>query len=243
MEIIPAIDLLGGACVRLRQGGYDSARRYAGDPAVVARVFERAGARRIHLVDLDAARGEGANNRETIRRIRQAVGCHLEVGGGIRTEQDLRELEAAGAERLVLGTVLVRHPEQVAAWTGFCRCELWAGIDALEGRVRVAGWAEEGGLGDRELAVRARELGLNGIVYTSIVRDGTLEGPDIEGTNRVAAACGLPVILSGGIGGGEDVESVFRRRAPGVQGLIVGRALYEGRVDLANLFRLYPPTG
>jgi phosphoribosylformimino-5-aminoimidazole carboxamide ribotide isomerase len=239
MEIIPAIDLLGGACVRLRQGGYDSARRYAEDPVEVARGFERAGARRIHLVDLDAARGKGADNREAIRRVRRAVACRLEVGGGIRTEQDLRELEEAGAERLVLGTVLARNPEQVASWPGLCRCELWAGIDALQGRVRVAGWAEEGGLEDRELAGRARELGLNGIIYTSIARDGTLEGPDIEGTNRMAAS-GLPVILSGGIGGAEDVESVFRRRVPGVQGVIVGRALYEGRVDLADLLRRYP---
>jgi phosphoribosylformimino-5-aminoimidazole carboxamide ribotide isomerase len=243
MEIIPAIDLLGGACVRLRQGGYDSARRYAADPAEVARGFERAGVGRIHLVDLDAASGKGANNREAIHRVRQAVACRLEVGGGIRTEKDLRELEAAGVERLVLGTVLVRYPEQAAAWSGHCRCELWAGIDALEGRVRVAGWTEEGGLKDRELAVRARELGMSGIIYTSIARDGTLEGPDIEATNRLAAASGLPVILSGGIGGAEDVESVFRRRGAGVQGVIVGKALYEGRVDLAELLRRYPLGG
>jgi phosphoribosylformimino-5-aminoimidazole carboxamide ribotide isomerase len=240
MEIIPAIDLLGGACVRLRQGGFDSARRYAEDPVEVARGFERSGARRIHLVDLDAARGKGEHNREAIRKVRRAVACRLEVGGGIRTEQDVRELEEAGAERLVLGTALARNPERVAAWPGLCRCELWAGIDALAGRVRVAGWAEEGGLEDLELAARARQLGLKGIVYTSIARDGTLEGPDIEGTNRLAEASGLPVILSGGIGGAEDVEAVAQRRAPGVVGLIVGKALYEGRVRLEDLLRLYP---
>jgi phosphoribosylformimino-5-aminoimidazole carboxamide ribotide isomerase len=280
MIILPAIDLLGGACVRLHQGGYESARRYAGDPSEVARGFARAGARWVHVVDLDAVRGRGGGrpagagaNRGAIRRIREALGgagVRLEVGGGIRTEQDLAELGEAGADRLVLGTVLAREPQRVAAWTkarGETRqggrhagmtargeggraggmagasCglapELWAGIDALEGRVRVSGWQQEGGLEDVELARHARELGLAGVVYTSIARDGTLEGPDIERTNRVAQACGLPVILSGGIGSEADVERVARERAENVVGLIVGKALYEGRVGLADLIRRY----
>ena len=264
MTLIPAIDLLGGACVRLHQGSFDSARRYASDPVEVALGFARAGACWVHVVDLDAARGAGARsagvgaearypcgaNRGAIRRIREALGrageapgCRLEVGGGIRTEQDLAELTEAGVDRLVLGTVLVREPQRVAAWVAARQTaggpELWAGIDARDGRVRVAGWQEEGGLEDLELARRARELGLEGIVYTSIARDGTLSGPDIERTNRVAEACGLPVILSGGIGSVEDVERVERRRAVGVAGVIVGKALYEGRVDLAELLRRY----
>jgi len=277
MTLIPAIDLLDGACVRLHQGSFDSARRYASDPVEVALGFARAGACWVHVVDLDAARGAGARsagvgaearypggaNRGAIRRIREALGrageapgCRLEVGGGIRTEQDLAELTEAGVDRLVLGTVLVREPQRVAAWVSARSArtrysgvgwraatgagpELWAGIDARDGRVRVAGWQEEGGLEDLELARRARELGLEGIVYTSIARDGTLSGPDIERTNRVAEACGLPVILSGGIGSLEDVEQVAGRRAAGVEGLIVGKALYEGRVDLAELLRRY----
>ena len=279
MTIIPAIDLLGGACVRLRQGGYESARRYAEDPAEVARAFVRAGARWVHVVDLDAARGAGArsagadarsagagadarypggDNRGAIRRIREALGragepgsagtaagCRLEVGGGIRGEKDLAELAEAGADRLILGTVLVREPERVAAWIagratgGPAGPELWAGIDARDGRVRVSGWEEEGGLEDLELARRARELGLSGIVYTSIARDGTLRGPDIQRTNRVAEACGLPVVLSGGIGSEADVERVSRESAAGVTGVIVGKALYEGRVRLAELIRRF----
>ena len=239
MDIIPAIDLLGGACVRLLRGRYDSARRYSEDPVEVARSFERAGARWIHLVDLDAARGKGADNREAIRRVRQAVACRLEVGGGIRSEQDLLELARAGADRLVLGTVLASHPEQVAVWRERFSGELWAGIDTLEGRVRVAGWSEEAGLEDRELARRAGELGLEGIVHTSIARDGTLGGPDLEASNRLAEACSLPVILSGGIGAAEDVETVYRNRLPSLIGVIVGKALYEGRVDLAELLARY----
>ena len=279
MTVVPAVDLLGGACVRLRQGSYESARRYAGDPAAVALGFARAGARWVHVVDLDAARGAealrpGGANRGAIRRIREALGRaagpggleepaggpRLEVGGGVRSAEDLAELAGAGVDRLILGTVLVRAPDQVAAWSaraararGETRQggrhpgaggapagpELWAGIDARDGRVRVSGWGEEGGLEDLELARRARELGLGGIVYTSIERDGTLAGPDIERTNRVAEACGLPVILSGGIGSAADVERVQRERAPGVVGVIVGKALYEGRVELGELIRRF----
>ncbi len=267
MIILPAIDLLGGACVRLQQGGYESAKRYAGDPAEVARAFASAGARWVHVVDLDAARGEGGVNRAAIRRIREALEraareggappearARLEVGGGIRAAQDLVELGEAGAERLILGTVLAREPQRVAEWVSardarirysglaarqVADPELWAGIDALEGRVRVSGWLQEGGLEDVELARRARELGLGGVVYTSIARDGTLAGPDVARTNRVAEACGLPVILSGGIGSEADVERVARERVRGVVGLIVGKALYEGRVQLAGLIGRY----
>ena len=249
MIVIPAIDLLGGFCVRLAQGSYASARRYAGDPAEVALGFARAGARWVHVVDLDAARGPAGANREAIRRIRRALGAaRLEVGGGIRSAEDLAELSAAGVDRLVLGTVLVRAPSEVAAWVSARSAreaaaagpELWAGIDARDGRVRVSGWEEEGGLGDLELARRARELGLGGIIYTSIARDGTLAGPDIERTNRVAEAGGLPVILSGGIGCLDDVDRVARERVEGVVGVIVGKALYERRVDLEQLIRRFP---
>jgi len=260
MIILPAIDLLGGVCVRLAQGRYASARRYAEDPAAVALGFARAGARWVHVVDLDAARGTaagspGGGNREAIRRIREALDRaagpaaaqgrpRLEVGGGIRSAEDLAAMSAAGADRLILGTALVRAPEEVAAWVSARAAadagpELWAGIDARDGRVRVAGWEEEGGAEDLELARRARELGLAGIVYTSIARDGTLEGPDVERTNRVAEAARLPVILSGGIGSAADVEKVARQRVEGVVGVIVGKALYEKRVDLGELLRRF----
>jgi phosphoribosylformimino-5-aminoimidazole carboxamide ribotide isomerase len=249
MTVIPAIDLLAGACVRLHQGSYESARRYAADPVRTALGFARAGARWIHVVDLDAARGRAGANRAVIFRIAQALaragGCRLEVGGGIRAEEDLAELARAGASRLVLGTVLAREPRRVAEWVqagpagAEKPAELWAGIDALDGKVRVGGWGEEAGIEDLELARRARELGLAGIVYTSIARDGTLGGPDIERTNRVAEASGLPVILSGGIGSEQDVERVFRLAFAGVTGLIVGKAIYEGRLDLERLLRRF----
>jgi len=244
VTILPAIDILNGECVRLTRGRYDQRRRYSTDPVEVARSFEQAGARWIHLVDLDAARlssatgrGAGSPNRRVIRRIAEAVSCRLEVGGGIRRLEDAEELLAAGAARLVLGTVLVRRPEQAAGWCRLHPGILWAGIDAEAGAVKISGWERQSSLQDVELAVQAAQMGLGGIVYTSIGRDGTLEGPDIESTNRIAAASGLPVILSGGIGCAADIERVERERHPGVQGIVIGKAIYEGRVKLSELLR------
>ena len=194
----------------------------------------------LHVVDLDAARGEGKNNRAALAGIRNAFPHPIEVGGGVRCEADIAELLDLGIERLVLGTVLARDPERVARWCARHGQALWGGIDALDGRVRVAGWEAEAGLEDVELARRAEALGIGGLIYTSIRRDGALEGPDLAATNRVAEACSLPLILSGGIGHFEDVEAVARRRHPRVRGLIVGKALYEGKVDLAELVRAFP---
>jgi phosphoribosylformimino-5-aminoimidazole carboxamide ribotide isomerase len=237
MLIIPAIDLLGGKCVRLLRGAYASARVYDDDPVAVARELERSGALWIHIVDLDAARGSGSN-RTTVARIREAVSCRLQTGGGIRAESDVRELAALGIDRLVVGTVLARTPELVAQWNGSAPGRIVAGIDAHEGEVRVAGWEESGALADTALAAAARGYGVHGIVYTSIARDGTMAGPDVARTNAVAAA-GLPVLLSGGVGSDEDVARVQAERAAGVAGVIIGKALYERRVDLAGLIRRY----
>jgi phosphoribosylformimino-5-aminoimidazole carboxamide ribotide isomerase len=268
MTLIPAIDLLGGACVRLTKGNYDRVERYSGDPVEVARRFAAAGARWIHLVDLDAARGTvisgrhsaadspsqppassqspaaGHNqpaavghNLETIHRIARAVSCNIQVGGGIRRLQDVEELLEAGAKRLIVGTAVVKDPEEVRRWCGRYPGVLWAGIDAERGAVKISGWQRAAELQDVELAEQVRQMGLAGIVYTSIGRDGTMQGPDIERTNRIAEVSGLPVILSGGIGNMEDVRQVLEQRHPGVEGLIIGKAIYRGRVDLQALFK------
>lgn len=263
MTLIPAIDLLGGACVRLTKGNYDRVERYSGDPVEVARRFAAAGARWIHLVDLDAARGTvvsgrhsaadspsqppaaGQNqpaavghNRETVHRIARAVSCNIQVGGGIRRLQDVEELLVGGAKRLIVGTAVVKDPEEVRRWCGQYPGVLWAGIDADRGAVKISGWEQVAELQDVELAEQVRQMGLAGIVYTSIGRDGTLQGPDIERTNRIAEVSGLPVILSGGIGGMEDVRRVAEQRHAGVEGLIIGKAIYRGRVDPGELFRI-----
>jgi phosphoribosylformimino-5-aminoimidazole carboxamide ribotide isomerase len=241
MLIVPAIDLLGGRCVRLLRGSYASAQVYGEDPVAMALALQRAGALWIHVVDLDAARGTGSN-RDTLRRVRDAVSCRLQTGGGIRSAGDVRELLSAGMDRLVLGTVLVRSPELVASWSADAGGSLIAGIDARDGDVRVSGWEQSGAMRDVDLASSVRGHGLRGIVYTSINRDGTLEGPDIARTNAVAAV-GLPVLLSGGIGSAEDVDRVYQTRDPNVVGLITGKALYEGRLDLASLISRYQAEG
>lgn len=231
MTIIPAIDLLGGKCVRLFQGDYSQSTQYDYDPVDAAREFEAAGARRIHLVDLDAARG-GENNRGTIARIRAAVSCVVEVGGGVRSEEDIRELLDTGVDRVIVGTMMVREPELVAKWARRYP-RLIAGIDARDGMVRVSGWEDSSSVSDEQAAEWAGAHGMLSIVYTDISRDGTMQGASLERTVRIAERAGLPVILSGGVRGPEDVEAASKRSE--IVGVITGRALYEERIDLREV--------
>jgi phosphoribosylformimino-5-aminoimidazole carboxamide ribotide isomerase len=244
MLIIPAIDLLDGKAVRLYQGSYDKVSTYDNDPVAAARRLVQAGIRRLHLVDLDAARsrdGQPArHNRAVIAAIRRSVDCEIEVGGGIRSLRDIEELAAAGVDWFIIGTALVKDPAAVAAWTRAWPGRCIAGIDAYDGRVKIAGWEGDAGLADTEVAVRARELGFSAIIYTNISRDGTLSGADLARTRSVAAAAGIPVIVSGGISGMADVEAVMADPDPLLGGVITGKALYEGRIDLEALCRRFP---
>ncbi len=235
MTIIPAIDLLGGKCVRLFQGDYSQSTQYDYDPAEAAKEFEGAGAKRIHLVDLDAARG-GENNRTTIARIRAAVSCVLEVGGGVRSEEDIRELLEIGVDRVIVGTMMVREPALVAKWAKQYP-RLIAGIDARDGIVRVSGWEDASSMSDEEAAAWAGAHGMLSIIYTDISRDGTMQGASLERTVKIAERAGLPVILSGGVRGPEDIEAASKRR--GIVGVITGRALYEGRIELREVIERY----
>ncbi len=237
--VVPAIDLSAGRCVRLVQGSFASATVFPLDPVEQARRFAAAGAALIHVVDLDAAEGNGGDNRAAIAAIRAAVPVALEVGGGVRSADDARRLADLGVERIVIGTALVRAPDAVACWIADLGRRFVAGIDARAGRVKVAGWAADAGLADTDLAGRLAALGIVGLVYTSIAVDGTLAGPDVARTAEVARAAGLPTILSGGIGGEADVDAAAGAD-PLVAGAIVGRAMYEGRVDLARLVARFP---
>lgn len=232
MTIIPAIDLIGGACVRLRQGSYEDTTVYDGDPVSVAASLVDRGATRIHLVDLDAARRSG-ENRSVIAAIRAAVPVVLEVGGGIRDRDSLAAMLDLGIDYAIVGTILVRDPDTVARWATDYGSRMLASIDARDGLVRVSGWQEGTGLRAADLAKRAGEMGLAGVEYTNIARDGMLSGPDIPGTLEVADATTVPVILSGGVSRTEDAAEVQRRSDGRIAGVIVGRALYEGRFDLA----------
>jgi phosphoribosylformimino-5-aminoimidazole carboxamide ribotide isomerase len=239
MLVVPAIDLLDGRCVRLHQGDYAQAETYDLDPVEVARGFAAAGARRLHLVDLDAARTGAPTNRAVIGAVRRAVDITVEVGGGLRTDEDVRALVDLGVDRLVVGTALVRNPDRVADWVARFGARFVAGIDARDGEVKIAGWEEGSALRDIDLAAQCRALGLLSIVYTNIARDGTLGGPDLERTLLVAEAAGLPVVLSGGIASLADFDAVRRADHPLLAGVITGKALYRNRIDLAEVIAKY----
>ena len=242
MQIIPSIDLLDGKCVRLVKGDYGKSKTYSDDPVQIALEFEAAGAAWIHVVDLDAARGGQNNNRQWIRKICRSVSCSVEVGGGVRSSGDVDDLLEAGVRRLVLGTILVNNPDLVAEWTAHYGDLFFAGVDASEGIVKTSGWTGDSGVRDLDLAGKLAELGLSGVIYTSIARDGMLSGPDIERTNSIAEASGLPVIISGGVSGPEDVLEVDRKRLPGVIGVIIGKAIYEKRLSVADLIARFHDT-
>lgn len=231
MIIIPAIDLIDGRCVRLRQGAYSDTTVYEEDPVAVAMRFIDQGAERIHLVDLDAARG-GGDNRDTIRRIRRAVSCVLEVGGGIRNRASLDAVLDLDIDYGVVGTILARDPDEVASWAAEAGSRMIASVDAKDGVVLVAGWQEGTSIAAGDLARRAGEMGLAEVEYTNIARDGMLTGPDIDGTLEVARRTTIPVVLSGGISRTEDAETVRRRAGDSIAGIIVGRSIYEGHFDL-----------
>jgi len=238
MLIIPAIDILGGKCVRLYKGDYRQVSVYEKDPVTVAREFEQAGAKRIHIVDLDAVMGEGRRNRKKIRKIRKAVSCTIELGGGIRSEEDVEELLEIGINRLVVGTIFARNPSRVAGWAQHYGSVFIAGIDSLEGQAKINGWEKRSGNTHLELAKKAREVGVCSIIYTDIARDGTMEGPDTESAKKITQESGLPVILSGGVGTVEDVKKVAENSF-GIVGIIAGKAFYEGKLNLEEVIRKY----
>ena len=239
MLIIPAIDIFGGECVRLYKGNYSQATVYDKDPVAAAREFERAGAQRLHIVDLDAARGGSKRNRKKIRKIRKAVSCTIQLGGGIRDEDDVAELIDLGIDRLVVGTIFVRNTSRVEGWIQHHGPIFVASIDSLDGKVRVDGWENATEIPDVQLARRAKEIGITSLIYTSISQDGTLEGPDVESTKQIAEASNLPVILSGGISSEDDIKQVIHRGDGKIVGIITGKAVYESRFDLEKVFQTY----
>jgi phosphoribosylformimino-5-aminoimidazole carboxamide ribotide isomerase len=234
MTVYPAIDLRGGRCVRLLRGAFDRETVYGDDPVAVARGFAAAGARWLHVVDLDGARAGRPVQAALVAAICAAVDVPVQVGGGLRDAAAVDEMLAAGARRVVLGTVAVRDPALAGA---LCRAHpgrVALGLDARDGRLQVAGWTEGSRLAPAALAARAAELGAAAVIYTDVGRDGTQEGPDLEGTRAVARAAGVPVIASGGVGSLAHVRALAALDADGVAGVIVGRAIHAGTIRLAD---------
>jgi phosphoribosylformimino-5-aminoimidazole carboxamide ribotide isomerase len=234
-EVIPAIDLLAGRCVRLAQGRYDDATVYGEDPGGVAAEFARLSIPRLHVVDLDGAKAGRPLNTEAIRAILEAVGdVPVQRGGGIRSLEAVDEALATGVDRVILGTVALRDPELVREAAKRHPGRIVVGIDAKDGRVAVEGWLETSETRAVDLAPRFEEAGVAAIVYTDITRDGMLMGPNLVATVELADAVSIPVIVSGGVSSEEDLVEASRYVDRGIGGAIVGRALYTGAVDLAS---------
>ena len=217
IEVIPAVDVLGEGAVRLHQGAYDDVVERAGDPVELARAFAAAGARRIHLVDLDGAR-LGRVRPDLVRGVATAVSpALLQASGGIRSLDDARSLLAAGADRVVVGTAAFPEPEP---WAELGE-RLVVALDVRDGQVRTTGWTEDSGLSIGAAAVRCRDAGIARVLCTAIDRDGTLAGPDLELVRRVAAT-GLRVLAAGGVRTPDDIGALA---AAGAEAAVVGRAL------------------
>lgn len=246
MIVFPAIDLKDGRCVRLLRGDMAAATVFNDDPGDQARRFLSLGARFLHVVDLDGAFAGRAANAAAVEAIvaeAARAGSRVQLGGGIRSEEDVARWRNLGVARVILGTKALRDPDFVIA-----ACRRWpggivVGIDARDGRVAVEGWAQTSAVTAGELAARFRDAGVAAIVHTDIDRDGALGGANVEASAALARDCGLPVIVSGGIASLADLEAVAARAADGLAGAIVGRALYDGRVDLAAALALAATPG
>lgn len=240
VQILPAIDLRGGQCVRLRQGDYAQETVFGDDPADMARRWVEQGATYLHLVDLDGARRGHPVNGDSVRRIVQASGVPCQLGGGLRSEDRIREALEWGVERVILGTRALLDPVGCESMCRQFPGRVCLGIDARQGRVAIHGWKKDSEQSALELARRCAAWPLAAIVYTDISRDGMLEGPNVEATAELAAAVSVPVIASGGVTTLEDVARLVQR---GLPGCIIGRALYEGRIDLRAAIELAREKG
>jgi phosphoribosylformimino-5-aminoimidazole carboxamide ribotide isomerase len=232
VEVIPAIDLRGGRVVRLVQGDPSRETTYDQDPAAAARKWEERGAPRLHLVDLDGALSGSPANRGALQAILRAIRIPVQVGGGLRTLEAVRTTLELGAAVAILGTAAIRDPGFLEA-----ACQSFPGrvalaVDARRGRLAVSGWVEETPVRLLDLVQAAGTLPLAAIIYTDIQRDGMLEGPDLEGLRSVAAATPHPVIASGGISSAGDIRALRNLVLPRVAGVIIGTALYDGRLTL-----------
>lgn len=238
MRIIPAIDIKNGNCVRLLQGRMDAETVYSKDPAEIARKWESQGAELIHIVDLDGAVEKHPQNLMSIEKILNTVNVDLQVGGGIRNEETVAMFLELGVKRVVIGTEAVKNPEWVMRLCRKHPGRIVIGIDARNGMVAVEGWTETTTMKAAELAKQYEGSGVAAINFTDIHRDGMQSGPNIEETAALAEAVSIPVVASGGVSTIDDVKKLLPLARKGVTGIITGKALYSGTLNLAEAIRL-----
>jgi phosphoribosylformimino-5-aminoimidazole carboxamide ribotide isomerase len=238
-DLIPAIDLKGGKCVRLQEGDAARATEYGDDPLAMAIHWEQQGARRLHLVDLDGAFSGGPVHLDAARAIFRRLRIPVQFGGGVRSLEAIERLLEAGAGRVILGTVAVEQPELVESAVVLWGGAIVVGIDARQGRVAVRGWTEGTSIAARDLAARVRAAGVERVVYTDVARDGMMTGPNVDETEALARETGVRVLASGGVAALDDVRKLWERRASGIEGVVIGRALYERRLEFREAAELY----
>jgi phosphoribosylformimino-5-aminoimidazole carboxamide ribotide isomerase len=234
-EVIPAVDLKGGKCVRLREGIASLATEYSDDPVAVALHWEALGAARLHLVDLDGAFSGASAHLQIAESIFRKLKIPVQFGGGLRTLEQVERILSLGADRAILGTVAVDCPEIVEEAVRRHPSSIVVGIDAREGNIALRGWVDQTTIPAVELARRVKRLGVERVIYTDVARDGMLRGVNWEETERLSREAEIRVIASGGVSSLEDVRAIWERRAVGIEGVILGRALYDRKLDFGEL--------
>ena len=231
MIILPAIDLKDNKVVRLYKGEFDTVHQVADDPVATAKAFYDAGARYIHMVDLDGAKDGVRKNADIVRAVAQSSGLKVELGGGIRSMADLEEVFALGVYRAVIGSAAVTHPEFVKEAVAKYGERISVGIDTKNGRVKTAGWIEDSGLDYLDFARQMQNTGVKTIIFTDIETDGTLQGPAFEKLTALQKSVGCQIIASGGVSNNEDIRKLA---GMDLYGAIIGKAYYAGTIDLAQ---------
>jgi phosphoribosylformimino-5-aminoimidazole carboxamide ribotide isomerase len=238
MILFPAIDLKDGRCVRLKRGEMESATVFNDDPAAQAKAFADAGFCWLHCVDLNGAFEGRSVNAEAVRAIRAAIDLPIQLGGGLRDMAGIEFWLAAGISRVILGTVALTNPALVRDAARAFPGRIVVGADAKGGRIATRGWAETTDLTPAELGERFEDAGVAAILFTDVDRDGLLRGVNVPATVALAQAVGIPVIASGGVSGMADIEALIATAEPNIEGVVIGRALYDGRIDAAHALKL-----
>ena len=237
MQLYPAIDMKDGRCVRLTQGRFDTGKGYSEDPGETAKTWVSKGADFLHLVDLDGALAGRSVNEPVIRRILEAVEVPVQVGGGIRNRETAERMLDLGVRRVIIGTRAVKEPEFVKGLVEtFGPEKVVVGVDARNGMVAVEGWEKVSQMTALDLCLQMRECGVRHVVYTDISRDGMLSGPNVAATRKLTEETGMDIIASGGVSSMEDLQELFDQ---GITGAIIGKALYEKRLDLEEAVRRF----
>ena len=238
MLIIPAIDILDGQCVRLQQGEYNRKTVYSDDPVAIAQRWEKSGAKWLHIVDLDGAKEGTPKNLDIIMKIARAVSIPIELGGGIRDLDTIQQVVLLGIHRVILGTVAFSYAEMIEEACNRYGEKIAVGIDARHGRVMIKGWLEKTDIPAIELANRIAHSGVKTIIYTDISKDGMLEGPNLTAIKNIASKVEISVIASGGISTIQDIKNLKQLGIPNLLGAIVGKAIYDGQLNLAEAIRI-----